>query len=382
MLTRNRKADIFDEFQLRFGEPTLGVRSPGRINLIGEHTDYNQGFVLPAAISKSVEIAVSQRFDHEWRLHATSFGETFFVAQQNIKPTGTWATYVLGVVDQLIKSGFPLTGCNMVVSGDIPVGAGLSSSAAVECATVYALNELFHLNLSRLEMVKIAQMAEHSFAGVKCGIMDMFTSMMGKKDQVIKLDCRNLDYEYRPLQLDGYHLVLLNSNVKHELASSAYNERRMQCELGVSWIPGAKSLRDVNLIQLEQYVRPKDEIVYRRCKFVVEENIRLQEACEELEEGNIHALGAKMFQTHSGLSHEYEVSCPELDVLVALAGQSKAVLGARMMGGGFGGCTLNIVAEEAVDAFMEQAAESYRHATGLDLSAYIVETADGTSLIR
>lgn len=382
MLTRTRKADIFDEFQLRFGEPTLGVRSPGRINLIGEHTDYNQGFVLPAAISKSVEIAVSQRFDHEWRLHATSFGETFFVAQQNIKPTGTWATYVLGVVDQLIKSGFPLTGCNMVVSGDIPVGAGLSSSAAVECATVYALNELFHLNLSRLEMVKIAQMAEHSFAGVKCGIMDMFTSMMGKKDQVIKLDCRNLDYEYRPLQLDGYHLVLLNSNVKHELASSAYNERRMQCELGVSWIPGAKSLRDVNLIQLEQYVRPKDEIVYRRCKFVVEENIRLQEACEELEEGNIHALGAKMFQTHSGLSHEYEVSCPELDVLVALAGQSKAVLGARMMGGGFGGCTLNIVAEEAVDAFMEQAAESYRHATGLDLSAYIVETADGTSLIR
>lgn len=382
MLTRTRKADIFDEFQLRFGEPTLGVRSPGRINLIGEHTDYNQGFVLPAAISKSVEIAVSQRFDHEWRLHATSFGETFFVAQQNIKPTGTWATYVLGVVDQLIKSGFPLTGCNMVVSGDIPVGAGLSSSAAVECATVYALNELFHLNLSRLEMVKIAQMAEHSFAGVKCGIMDMFTSMMGKKDQVIKLDCRNLDYEYRPLQLDGYHLVLLNSNVKHELASSAYNERRMQCELGVSWIPGAKSLRDVNLIQLEQYVRPKDEIVYRRCKFVVEENIRLQEACEELEEGNIHSLGAKMFQTHSGLSHEYEVSCPELDVLVALAGQSKAVLGARMMGGGFGGCTLNIVAEEAVDAFMEQAAESYRHATGLDLSAYIVETADGTSLIR
>ena len=382
MLTRNRKADIFDEFQLRFGEPTLGVRSPGRINLIGEHTDYNQGFVLPAAISKSVEIAVSQRFDHEWRLHATSFGETFFVAQQNIKPTGTWATYVLGVVDQLIKSGFPLTGCNMVVSGDIPVGAGLSSSAAVECATVYALNELFHLNLSRLEMVKIAQMAEHSFAGVKCGIMDMFASMMGKKDQVIKLDCRNLDYEYRPLQLDGYHLVLLNSNVKHELASSAYNERRMQCELGVSWVPGAKSLRDVNLIQLEQYVRPKDEVVYRRCKFVVEENIRLQQACEELEEGNIHALGAKMFQTHSGLSHEYEVSCPELDVLVALAGQSKAVLGARMMGGGFGGCTLNIVAEEAVDAFMEQAAESYRHATGLDLSAYIVETADGTSLIR
>ncbi len=372
---------VINSFQQRFGKPALAVKAPGRINLIGEHTDYNNGFVLPAAISKSVTLAISPRTDNEWHLYATHFDETVVISQDAIRPTGNWSTYLLGVADQLLQAGHPLGGCNIVVSGDIPVGAGLSSSAAVECATVFALNELHGLRLDRLQMVKIAQQAEHRFAGVQCGIMDMFASMMGKKDQVIRLDCRSLEYSYRPLQLDGFHLVLLNSHVKHSLASSAYNERRQQCEQGAAWVPGAQSLRDVSLAQLKQYVLPRDTTVYLRCRYVVEENARLLAACDDLAAGNIHALGRKLYRTHEGLSKEFEVSCPELDYLVGIARQHPDVLGARMMGGGFGGCTLNIVRESAVENFVEDATRRYREAMSLDLSAYIVETAEGTHLL-
>ncbi len=368
-----------------FNQVPMLVRSPGRINIIGEHTDYNEGFVLPAAIDKAIYVAVGQRTDNEIHLYSVDFKEAYKVAISDLQPTETWATYILGVADQLIKRGYKIGGFNLVIDGDVPLGAGLSSSAAVECATVFALNELFELGIDKMEMVKIAQKAEHEYAGVMCGIMDQFASMFGKKDHVIKLDCRSLEYEYMPLKLDGYKLVLFNSNVKHSLASTEYNTRRQQCEQGVAWVkehhPHVNSLRDVSIQMLQQYVLPKDELVFTRCKFVVEEIQRLLTACEDLQKGDIVSLGKKMFATHEGLSKEYEVSCEELDYLVNAVKHNPAVLGARVMGGGFGGCTINIIREDAVEEIVEKLAISYKAAMGLHLSSYSVQTDDGTSIV-
>ena len=239
----------------------------------------------------------------------------------------------------------------------MPLGAGLSSSAAVECATVFALNELFELQLDKMQMVKLAQAAEHAFAGVKVGIMDMFASMFGKKDNVIKLDCRSLQYEYVPFHLSGIKIVLFNTNVKHSLASTEYNTRRKECEQGVEWIkenqPEVNSLRDATIEMLDAFVLPKDKLVYKRCRFIVEEIQRLLQACEDLKRDDISALGKKMFATHDGLSKDYEVSCKELDFLVDAVRNNANVFGARMMGGGFGGCTINLVKEEAVEDLIQ-----------------------------
>jgi galactokinase len=262
------------------------------------------------------------------------------------------------------------------MGGDVPIGAGLSSSAAIECATAFALNELFHLNIDKLNLVKMAQLAEHSFAGVKVGIMDMFASMFSKKDSVIKLDCRSLDFEYVPLKMEGIKILLLNTNVKHSLASSEYNTRRQQCEKGVEYVKShfseVESLRDVTIEMLDQFVAPKDEIIYRRCKYVVEENIRLLAGCDDLKKGDIAALGRKMFQTHNGLSKQYEVSCKELDFLVDHVKNNPAVLGARMMGGGFGGCTINLVKEEAINNIIKEVSESYKSAILFDISFFFM----------
>lgn len=377
--------EIKKHFKTHFeGEP-LVVRSPGRVNIIGEHTDYNEGFVLPAAVDKAVWVAVAKRNDGQIGLFSVSYQEKMELALTDIQPSKNWPTYVLGVVDQLLKRGYAIGGFNLVLDGDVPIGAGLSSSAAVECAVVFALNELFGLGISKLEMVQIAQKAEHTYSGVLCGIMDMFASMFGKKDQVIRLDCRSLDYAYEPLQLDGYKLVLFNTNVKHSLASSAYNTRRQECEQGVAWVkaacPEVNSLRDVSVAMLDTHVAPKDALVYKRCRYVVDEISRLQAACSDLEQGDLSALGQKLYQTHQGLSSAYEVSCKELDFLVEAVKSESGVLGARMMGGGFGGCTINIVQDQAIANLSERLAEAYRKQMGLDLSAYIVTTSNGTALI-
>lgn len=371
-----------DQFKKIFGsEPEVEVISPGRINVIGEHTDYNEGFVLPAAIDKYGQVAVSKRNDDILSLYAVEFNEKFETRITDIKPIeGKWTNYVLGVVDQLIKRNYRTSGFDLVVSGDVPVGAGLSSSAAIECAVCYALDQLFDLKLSKFEIAKICQIAEHTYPGVQCGIMDQFASVFGKKDHALKLDCRSLQYEEVPLVLEGYHIVLLNTNVKHSLASSAYNERRQQCAAGVkmvkSHVHDVLSLRDVTVSMLDQYVT--DPLIYKRCRFVIEENERVHKAVEQMKAGNIEGLGGLMFRSHEGLQKEYEVSCRELDWLVDAVKDNPIVAGGRMMGGGFGGCTINIIKEGRINELLEILSEDYEKEMGLKLTYYLAETADGT----
>ncbi len=375
---------ITNSFVQKFGVSPSIFRSPGRVNILGEHTDYNEGFVLPAAIDKNIYIAISKRSDNIINLYAIDFNESYTGDINKVeKSTTQWANYVLGVVDQLQKKGFILSGFNVVVDGDVPIGAGLSSSAALECATIYALNDIFLLGLDRLQMVTLAQKAEHVFAGVHCGIMDQFASMFGKKDHVIKLDCRSLEYEYVPFKLNGYKIVLLNTNVKHNLAASEYNTRRQQCEKGVSLVAQhhatVKNLRDVTIEMLNEFVELFDPVVYQRCKYVVQENERLLGACEDLKHGNIKALGEKMYLTHMGLRNLYDVSCKELDFLVEYLKNIPSVAGARMMGGGFGGCTINLVKEDAIEKLVTDISMAYTEAMKLPLTAYIASIEDGTS---
>jgi galactokinase len=271
------------------------------------------------------------------------------------------------------------------MGGDIPTGAGMSSSAAVECAVLFALNELFALGLDKMAMVKMAQQAENKYVGVQCGIMDQFASMFGKKDHVIKLDCRSLEYEYKPFDMKGIRIVLFDTNIKHSLASSEYNTRRLQCEAGVAMVqqhyPEVKKLRDVTLAMLDEIVLPKAEKVYLRCSFIVEEIQRLQDACIDLEQHDMVSFGKKMFATHKGLSELYDVSCKELDFMVDFVKNEPAVLGARMMGGGFGGCSINLVKEEAIEALSGRIEAAYSTAFGIEMKVYIATIENGTSIV-
>jgi galactokinase len=378
---------ITNTFLRKFNTTPFIFRSPGRINIIGEHTDYNNGFVLPAAIDKAAYIAISLRDDDEIHLVAADLNETFSISINDLNPVGdiSWPNFILGAAAQFPKRGIPLKGFNAVLMSDVPIGAGLSSSAAIECATTFALNELLQTNLDRITMVKMAQKAEHEYAGVMCGIMDQFASMMGKKDHVIKLDCRTLEYEYVPFKLKGLKILLLNTNVKHSLASSEYNTRRKECEQAVAWVkerePQVNSLRDVTEEMLDKYVLPKDTLVDRRSRFVVQEINRLLRGCEDLQRGDLPALGKKMFATHEGLSKLYEVSCKELDYLVDFVKNNDAVIGARMMGGGFGGCTINIIKEEAIETLIASVKPAYETAMNLPLSYYIASIENGTEII-
>ena len=378
---------VREKFQQRFGETPQVFRSPGRVNIIGEHTDYNNGFVLPAAIDKAVYVGISKRSDDQIFLYSEEFNEEHNTDLVTVMPTDKqWPNYILGVVDQLKKRGYEIHGFNLNIDGDVPVGAGLSSSAAVECSVAFALNEIFELGIEKEELAEIGQKAEHTFAKVMCGIMDQFASVFGKEDHVIKLDCQTLDYEYVPLKLEGYKLLLLNTNVKHSLASSEYNTRRAECAEGVELInsggENVTSLREVTIDMLDRHVKPQNETVYRRCKYVVEENQRLLTACEALQNGDLQTLGQKMYGSHDGLSKEYEVSCKELDFLVEAVRDNPAVLGARMMGGGFGGCTINIVKEEEIDTLVQQLTTQYKEAMGLELTSYVAQIENGSSAIQ
>ncbi|WP_140937917.1 galactokinase [Sphingobacterium lumbrici] len=378
---KNRYKEIFGS------EPDLLAKSPGRINIIGEHTDYNEGFVLPTAIDKAIYIAVGKRKDQEIHLYAEDFNENYSVNIADLAVTDKgWPNYILGVVDQLQQLNLPVDGFNLYLDGDVPPGSGLSSSAAVECATGFALNELFSFDLKRVDIAKIGQLAEHTYAGVKCGIMDQFASVLSKEGHVLRLDCRTLEYEYVPLELGAYEIVLLNTNVKHSLASSAYNKRRELCEQGVVWVKEkyghVNSLRHVTVEMLDELVKDRDVETYTKCKYVVEENIRLDKACDALKRGDIEELGNQLFLAHTALSQEYEVSCAELDFLVDFVKDIPEVVGARMMGGGFGGCTINIVKKGFGQQLAETIAPAYKSKFGLELDPIFVKAAGGSQLLK
>jgi galactokinase len=363
-------------FESNFGYAPLLVRAPGRVNLIGEHTDYNGGFVLPAAVDKEIHFAVGLNGTDTARLVSHDLNERHdFSLTEEIKPGQVqWANYLKGVVAQMQHKGLVVQGFDCVFGGNIPIGAGMSSSAAIECGLAFALNKLLGGNFERLELAHMGQAAEHEFAGVKSGLMDQFASLFGRAGHVVRLDCRSLDYEYFPFDTTAYRLILCNSGVKHALASSEYNTRRQECEQGVALIkqyyPAVHSLRDITLTQLKEHQTELGDLLYRRCSYVVEENQRVEQACLHLLGGNFEAFGQEMYGSHAGLRDKYEVSCKELDVLVELARPLPGVLGARMMGGGFGGCTINLVETDKVDAFIERMTAGYKQELNLSLETY------------
>jgi galactokinase len=380
--------DVLEKFRERYtGEPML-VRAPARINLIGEHTDYNDGFVMPAAIHYATWFAFAEATDNVTEIYSMKYEQAFQVNLANVRPVKEpmWTNYLLGVIRQLLDKGHALRPFKCVFAGDIPIGAGLSSSASVECGFAFGLNELNKLGIDRQTLVLMAQWSEHNFVGMKCGIMDQFASMMGKKGNVILLDCRSLTYSYSPLVLGEYALVLCDTRVKHALVDSDYNKRREDCEQGVAVLkkhyPHVASLRDADLDMVRKHAAEFSEKQRMRCTYVIEEIERVQQANEDLQNNNLEAFGRKMFETHHGLSTLYEVSCPELDFFVEIAKQFPEVIGARMMGGGFGGCTLNVVHQDAVDRFSAAIRESYERKFNRDALIHSVEIEDGVSLIK
>ncbi|NMH28627.1 galactokinase [Flavobacterium silvaticum] len=380
-LISKTSAFFFSRFQ---NQPDHIVLSPGRVNIIGEHIDYNDGFVLPAAIDKHICFAIRLRQDDSCSIVSIDLENEFhFSANDKLKPQPKmWANYFLGVLNQLQLKGKKIGGFELVFSSSIPMGSGLSSSAALECGFGFACNELFDLGLSSEEIAVAGQKAEHTFAGVNCGIMDQFASVFGKKDCVIKLDCTTLEYEYHEANLGDYAFILYDSCVKHTHLTSGYNDRRRDVEDGLAVItrnfPKVKTFRDCNESQLRTLKDELGEVIYKRCLFVANEIERVQNAVKALDHNNLSELGRLMAEAHHGLSTQYEVSCPEMDFLADLANADEAVLGSRMMGGGFGGCTINLVHKEAIPRLTQKLQSAYKTRFGIDIKVYPVLLSDGT----
>lgn len=381
----NRLASSFRE---HFGayHDAVAVRSPGRVNLIGEHTDYNEGYVLPAAVDKAVHFIVSRRTDGACRIYASDLSDHYSCDIRSVtKSDKNWPNYLLGIISELQKDGHSVPGCDVVFGGDVPIGAGMSSSAAVECGFAFALNELFGLGLSKLELARLGQRAENRFVGVQCGIMDQFINIFGEDRKVLKIDCRSLEFEYFPFERTDLNIVLCETESKRSLASSEYNVRRQQCETGVGILrkhePDIRSLRDVSEECLALYRGEMEEVIHRRCLYVVQENARVLGACQDLKRNDFKSFGRRMYQSHAGLRDSYQVSSPDLDFLVDGASSLEGVLGARMMGAGFGGCTINLVEQRHVAAFTEEIRERYRRRTGKPNNVYVTRIEPGTSLV-
>lgn len=356
--------------------------SPGRINLIGEHTDYNGGFVFPGAIDKGMMAEIRPNGTNKVRAYSIDLKDYVeFGLNEEDAPRTSWARYIFGVCREMIKRGVEVKGFNTAFAGDVPLGAGMSSSAALESTYAYALNDLFGDNrLDKFTLAQVGQATEHNYCGVNCGIMDQFASIFGKKDHLICLDCRSLEYQYYPFKPEGYKLVLLDSVVKHELASSAYNKRRQSCESAVSAIqkyhPEVKLLRDANMEMLDEVAGEISAEDRMRAEYVIEEIQRVLDVCQALQDGDYETVGLKMYETHEGMSKLYEVSCEELDFLNECA-HNHGVTGSRIMGGGFGGCTINLVKEERYESFVHETVASFREAFKRSPKVYDVVISDG-----
>lgn len=375
------KARISEKFRTLFGHDGDFFASAGRINLIGEHTDYNGGYVFPGAIDKGImaeiELNGSDRV-HAYSLDLDEYVE--FGLKEEDAPSQSWARYIFGVCREIIKRGGQIGGFNTVFAGDVPLGAGMSSSAALESTFAFALNFLYDLGIDKFELARIGQATEHNYCGVKCGIMDQFASIFGRKGNLMRLDCKTMEYKYYPFDPKGYRLVLLDSVVKHELASSAYNKRRESCERAAAAIrhnhPEVEFLRDARKEWLEEVRTVISEEDYRRAEYVIGEVQRVLDVCDALERGDYETVGKKMYETHYGMSRLYEVSCEELDFLNDIAKEC-GVTGSRVMGGGFGGCTINLVKNELHDGFIARAIEAFKEKFGHEPKVYDVVISDG-----
>jgi len=369
-------------FENLFGARPRIFRAPGRVNLIGEHTDYNDGFVMPSAIGLSTLVAISARPDRKLTIHSEQFSENFEFNVDCLptQHTGAWCDYVVGVAVMLQQRGCSLCGANVLVRGGVPIGAGLSSSAALEVASALALMSLDGTSLLMPEVAKLCQRAENVFIGAQVGIMDQFISCLGKAGHALLLDCRSLEFKMIPIP-EGLCLVICNSMVKHEHASGEYNRRRQECEEGVKllaeWYPGARALRDITTEQVQRHSQEMPPTIYKRCSHVVQENQRALSAANLLAIDDLSGVGRLMRESHRSLRDLYEVSCPELDAMVEVAEGLPGYYGGRMTGGGFGGCTVNLVDSSHAQAFAEQISEGYRRSRGIKPDVYICSAADG-----
>ena len=379
---------VTDKFLSLFGEEGTLFTSAGRINLIGEHTDYNGGYVFPGAIDKGIMAMIRPNGSTKVSVYSIDYNESCeFGLGEEDKPAPAWARYIFGVCRETIKRGGKVEGFNAVFAGDVPLGAGLSSSAALESCFAFALNELFHNGIDKFELARIGQSTEHNYCGVNCGIMDQFASVFGKAGCLIRLDCKTLEYKYFPFdpEANGYRLVLIDSCVKHELASSAYNDRRASCERAAKAIqanhPEVEFLSDAKRIWLEEVREQISEEDFLRAEYVIGEVQRVLDVCDALERNDYETAGEMMYQTHFGLSKLYEVSCEELDFLNRLA-RKMDVTGSRVMGGGFGGCTINLVKSELCEAFVNEAVVKFTEKFGHEPKVYNVVISDGARQLK
>jgi galactokinase len=369
-------------FREMFGTSARLFRAPGRVNVIGEHTDYNDGFVMPAALGFYTWVAAAKREGRVLEAYSAHFDEKISLSLDELSgpPRRHWSDFIRGVAAGLQNGGYKLAGANLVIHGEVPLGAGLSSSAALEVATALALGSVSGIDVPPLDLVKLCQKAEHEFVGTRCGIMDQFVAVYGATGHALMLDCRSLEYQLLPMP-DNFRLVVCNSMVRHELASGEYNRRRGDCEEGVKLLqphlPEIRALRDVEVADLEAWKQVLPSTVYRRCRHVVTEDQRVLAAAKALQSGEAERFGNLMYESHTSLRDDYEVSCKELDLLVDLASSRAGVYGARMTGGGFGGCTVNLLRADAADSFKEHISQAYREATGIIPEIYVCEPAQG-----
>jgi len=383
----DRGQQVISRFRARFRATPALYRAPGRVNLIGEHTDYNDGFVLPAAIGFSCWMAVAPRDDRRLVVHSENFSETIEAELDDLKPfpESTWANYPLAVAWALEQAGGRLRGAQMYIAGDVPLGAGLSSSAAIEVSAGFALLDIAGLTIDLTKLALTCQRAENEFVGAHCGIMDQFVSCYGEADHAVLLDCRSLERRMLPIPSE-VALIICNTMVKHELGASEYNTRREECEEAVKALdkalPGIRALRDVTPAQLEEHRGLLTGIIYKRALHVVTENERVLRAAEAFQSGAIEKLGPLMADSHRSLRQDYEVSCPELDTLVEIAARQRGVFGARMTGGGFGGCTINLVDVAHAQEFQQKVSAAYKSATGLQPDIYVCKASQGAEAVE